>query len=118
LLQPNERRRGPEAIRHSEVPLGRAVVERAVDPSPDERFAAPSKIHAGLALDCPILAMHSDEADIVLDWKQVAHWSRTLGKHVTVQQFPGALHDLVLSRREIREEVFRQLFAWEARSMA
>jgi len=29
--------------------------------------------------------------------------------------FPGALHDLVLSRRGIRDEVFGQLFAWSAR---
>jgi alpha-beta hydrolase superfamily lysophospholipase len=58
--------------------------------------------------------MHSDEADIVLDWKQVSRWSRTLGSNVTVLSLPGGLHDLVLSRREIREEVFRQLFAWAA----
>jgi alpha-beta hydrolase superfamily lysophospholipase len=48
----------------------------------------------------------------------VARWSRTLGQAVTVLQFPGALHDLVLSRREIREEVFRQLFAWAERVAA
>ena len=29
-----------------------------------------------------------------------------------VLQFPGGLHDLVLSRSEVREEVFRQLFDW------
>ena len=57
--------------------------------------------------------MHSDEADIVLAWKSIARWSRTLGPDVTVQAFPGALHDLVLSRREIRDSVFGQLFAWE-----
>jgi len=34
---------------------------------------------------------------------------------VSVLSFPGALHDLVLSRREIRDEVFGQLFAWSAR---
>jgi len=62
--------------------------------------------------------MHSDEADIILDWKRVARWSRTLGEQVAVQQFPGGLHDLVLSRREIREEVFRQLFSWEAGTAA
>ena len=62
----------------------------------------------------PVLSMHSDEADIVLDWKQVARWSRTLGSNVTVLPFPGGLHDLVLSRAEIREEVFSQLFAWAA----
>jgi alpha-beta hydrolase superfamily lysophospholipase len=81
-------------------------------------FAAHAKVHAGLNLDAPVLSMHSDEADIVLDWKQVARWSRTLGKNVTVQQFPGGLHDLVLSRAEIRNSVFSQLFAWLARTEA
>ena len=32
--------------------------------------------------------------------------------------YDGALHDLVLSRREIRDEVFRQLFAWAERAAA
>jgi alpha-beta hydrolase superfamily lysophospholipase len=77
--------------------------------------AAHAGVHAGLQLQCPVLAMHSDEADIVLDWKQVARRSRTLGPNVAVLQFPGALHDLVLSRTEIREAVFSQLFAWAAR---
>jgi len=76
---------------------------------------AQAKVHAGLRLTCPVLAMHSDEADIVLEWRQIARWSRTLGTNVSVLQFPGGLHDLVLSRGEIREEVFRQLFAWAAR---
>jgi alpha-beta hydrolase superfamily lysophospholipase len=79
-------------------------------------FAAHARVRAGLKLDIPVLSMHSDEADIILDWKQIARWSRTLGANVTVRQFPGGLHDLVLSRAEIREEVFSQLFAWLARS--
>lgn len=79
-------------------------------------FAAHARVHAGLALACPVLAMHSDEGDIVLDWRSIARWSRTLGPDVTVLQFPGALHDLVLSRREVRDEVFTQLFAWAARA--
>jgi alpha-beta hydrolase superfamily lysophospholipase len=78
--------------------------------------AAHAKVHAGLDLRCPVLSMHSDEADIVLDWKQVARWSRTLGPDTAVLQFPGGLHDLVLSRREIRDAVFSQLFAWAART--
>jgi alpha-beta hydrolase superfamily lysophospholipase len=78
-------------------------------------FAAHAKVHAGLSLDCPVLSMYSDEADVVLDWKQVSRWSRTLGLDVTALQFPGGLHDLVLSRAEIRESVFQQLFAWTAR---
>ena len=81
-------------------------------------FAAHAKVHAGLALRIPVLSMHSDEADIVLDWKDIARWSRTLGNNVSVLSFPGGLHDLVLSRSEIREAVFNQLFAWAARSGA
>ena len=71
-----------------------------------------AKVHAGLRLEAPVLSMHSDEADVILDWRQIARWSRTLGPRVTVLQFPGGLHDLVLSRAEIRDEVFRQLFEW------
>jgi alpha-beta hydrolase superfamily lysophospholipase len=79
---------------------------------------AHAKVHRGLAIECPVLAMHSDEADIVLDWRHIARWSRGLGSDVTVLQFPGGQHDLVLSRREIREEVFRQVFSWAERVVA
>jgi alpha-beta hydrolase superfamily lysophospholipase len=77
---------------------------------------AHARVHAGLSIACPVLSMHSDESDIVLDWRHISRWSRTLGSNVVVQQFPGGLHDLVLSRREVRDEVFRQLFAWAART--
>ncbi len=76
---------------------------------------AHAEVHAGLALALPVLAMHSDEADIILDWRHIARWSRTLGQNVKVLAFPGAVHDLVLSRAEIRESVFSELFAWAAR---
>ena len=76
------------------------------------------KVHLGLALECPVLSMHSDQADVVLDWRHIARWSRTLGPNVTVLAFPGAWHDLVLSPGSIREEVFSQLFAWAERAVA
>jgi alpha-beta hydrolase superfamily lysophospholipase len=79
---------------------------------------AHAKVHRGLQIACPVLAMHSDEADIVLDWRDMAKWSRILGEQVSVMAFPGAVHDLVLSRPHIREEVFRQLFAWAERAIA
>jgi alpha-beta hydrolase superfamily lysophospholipase len=81
-------------------------------------FAAHAKVHEGLRLQIPVLSMHSDEADIVLDWKQIASWSRNLGPNVSVLAFPGGLHDLVLSRREIRDAAFSQLFAWAERAAA
>src|SRR5438105_1732656 len=76
------------------------------------------KVHRGLALECPVLSMHSDQADVVLDWRHIARWSRTLGPNVTVMAFPGAWHDLILSPGRIREEVFSQLFAWAERAVA
>ena len=78
-------------------------------------LAAQAKVHAGLSIHCPVLTMHSDEADIVLDWRHIAKWGRTLGPNATVLAFPGGLHDLVLSRREIRDAVFAGLFSWAAR---
>jgi len=79
-------------------------------------FAAQAKVHAGIGLEIPVLSMHSDEADVILDWRHIARWSRTLGSNVSVLSLPGAFRDLVLSRREIREEVFAQLFAWAGRN--
>jgi len=79
-------------------------------------LAAQAKVHAGLAIRCPVLTMHSDEADIVLDWRHLARWGRTLGGAATVLAFPGGLHDLVLSRQEIRDAVFGELFSWAART--
>jgi len=76
------------------------------------------KLHQGLALECPVLSMHSDRADMVLDWRHIARWSRSLGPNVTVLAFPGAWHDLVLSPGRTREEVFSQLFAWAERAVA
>jgi len=78
-------------------------------------LAGHHRVHAGLDIDCPVLTTHSDEADIVLDWRHIAKWGRTLGPRATVLQFPGGFHDLVLSPREVREAVFNALFAWAAR---
>ena len=76
---------------------------------------AHAKVHRGLSIACPVLSMHSDEADVVLNWKHIARHSRSLGPEVSVLAFPGGVHDLVLSAPALREEVFRQLFAWAAR---
>jgi alpha-beta hydrolase superfamily lysophospholipase len=70
------------------------------------------QVHRGLSIACPVLAMHSDAADTVLDARDIARWSPRLGANVTVQAFPGGLHDLVLSRSGIREDVFDALFVW------
>ena len=80
-------------------------------------FAAHAKVHAGLSLDCPVLSMYSDEADVVLDWKQVSRWSRTLGGDVTALQFPEGCTTWCSRARRSARSVFSQLFAWTAEKM-
>ena len=77
-----------------------------------------ARVHRGLGLEIPVLSMHSDESDIVLDWRHIAKWSPKIGPDVTVQQYPGGLHDLVLSKQPIRESVFSAVFAWLERKKA
>jgi hypothetical protein len=56
--------------------------------------------------------MHSDESDIVLDWRHIARWSRTLaaGSRCSLSRAAGTTS---CSRaRRSREEVFSLLFSW------
>lgn len=73
----------------------------------------------------PVLLMHSDStarhgdsaeryasADGVLDVKLIAKAGRRLGDNVTEVTVPGGLHDLVLSRPQVRQKVYDEIFAW------
>ena len=70
------------------------------------------RVQGKLEIRCPVLSMHSDESDIVLDWNHIARYSPRIGRIVEVAQFPGALHDLTLSRADVREKVFERMFGW------
>lgn len=84
-----------------------------------------AQLHAGLDVPCPSLVLSSarthwpsamDEevhrTDIVLDVEQIRKWASSLGHHVTSVAIEGALHDVVLSRREVRAEVYATLATW------
>lgn len=86
---------------------------------------AHARLHLGLAIAAPILCMHSARsergvawrdslagADTVLDVEDIKRWAPALGPKVTLCEISGGLHDLVLSRYEVREHVFGELFAW------
>ncbi|MDX1374614.1 MAG: alpha/beta hydrolase [Burkholderiales bacterium] len=73
---------------------------------------AQARLQEGLAIACPVLLMHSDEADVILDWRHMTRWGPGLGGDVTLVALPGGLHDLVLSRREVRDALFERLFSW------
>lgn len=80
-----------------------------------------SRVAAGLAIDCPVLLATStktdfrrtwDEAmlssDTVLDVDRIAERATRLGNLVVFARITDGLHDLVLSRADVRAAVFDQ----------
>jgi alpha-beta hydrolase superfamily lysophospholipase len=84
-----------------------------------------ARAHAGLDLSCPILMMTSNKTirtkawtdelyrgDAVLDPDALARWSTRLGSHVTCLRIEGGMHDLLLSKPEVRSRVYEELANW------
>jgi len=82
-------------------------------------------LHAGLDVPAPVLVLSSDQtrwtahlneaahtADLVLDVKQIRQWATAVGKHVTYVAIPGARHDVVLSRPDVRERAYGEIATW------
>lgn len=93
---------------------------RAIDKGHD-------KVQAGLDIPCPVLVLFSDksisdekwsagfqEADAVLNVDDIARYGLMLGKDVEEKAIPGGLHDLVLSRSDVRNTVYETIFKWLA----
>jgi alpha-beta hydrolase superfamily lysophospholipase len=83
------------------------------------------RLRAGLAIDAPILVACSTRTfrgrdwtddvritDAVLNVEHIARWAPGLGTRVTIARFDGGVHDLTLSGKEVRVEVFRELGRW------
>ena len=86
-----------------------------------------AKVHAGLDIRCPVLVLSSERShqgamesltenvrtsDIVLDVEQIRRWASSLGQHVTSLAITDAVHDVILSRPEVRTEVYARLRTW------
>ena len=79
----------------------------------------------GTQVKVPVLLLHSAEsvregdskdkysrADAVLDVELISRRGRKLGPDVTEVDFEDGLHDLVLSRREVRKKVYLTILSW------
>ncbi len=82
-------------------------------------------VQRGLSLTAPVLVMSSarsatprrwgpdvTSSDVVLDVDQIARHAPRLSSHVTIVRVPDALHDVTLSRPDVRERVFDELRRW------
>ncbi|NUS49586.1 MAG: alpha/beta hydrolase, partial [Nocardioidaceae bacterium] len=78
-----------------------------------------ARAHRGLAVPAPVLVLTSGASgrpkeyddtcastDIVLDVEQIRRWAHKLADHVTLVRVPGALHDVTMTRKEVRESAF------------
>ena len=83
------------------------------------------KVQKGLHIPCPILVMHSDQSvygdeftedfkqgDAVLDVNDIHQYAARLGDDVTIVTIEDGLHDLVLSRPDVRAETYATIFTW------
>ncbi|WP_436522890.1 alpha/beta hydrolase [Actinoplanes sp. HUAS TT8] len=83
------------------------------------------RLQAGLGIDAPVLVACSDRTyrgkawaddvhvtDSVLDVEHIVRWAPGLGPRVSIAQFNGGKHDLTLSGKEVRAEVFREVGRW------
>lgn len=88
-------------------------------------LAGHAQVAEGLEIPCPVLVMSSGrtmlgprwspemrESDVVLDVEQIRRRALDLGPLVTVARFAGAIHDVTLSARPVRAQVYSELRRW------
>ncbi|HEY5222273.1 MAG TPA: alpha/beta hydrolase [Microbacteriaceae bacterium] len=88
-------------------------------------LAGHARVAMGLAIEAPVFTMLSARStllphwtpamlrsDIVLKVDDTARSALKLGPTVTVARFDGAIHDIMLSERAVREDAYRQLTRW------
>lgn len=86
-------------------------------------YKAQKEVKSGLNIQVPILVLHSDKSsggrkwndlfmrsDIVLRVEPMKRYSLRLGNHVHLYEIKDALHDVFLSRSEVRDEAYKTLF--------
>ena len=84
-----------------------------------------ARLHRGLDVKVPVLVLSSDRSskpaemgedvhstDIVLDVRQIRRWSTAIGTHVTYVAVPGAKHDVILSRPDVRKLAYAEMERW------
>lgn len=83
------------------------------------------QLQGGLAIQCPVLVLHSDASregmswndnfftrDIVLNVNDMRKYSVGLGRNVTRTEIPNAIHDIMLSREDVRLNALQQMLEW------
>lgn len=88
-------------------------------------YKAQKELQKGLKIECPILVLHSDKSykgkewseiirtsDAVLDVEHIKKYADVIGDNVTKIEIKDGVHDLVLSKKEVREQVYIEIEKW------
>lgn len=92
---------------------------------------AHARLHQGLEVGVPVLMLRSDRSrldldtwhddaqatDIVLDVEHMKRWLPKLGSDVTDVPLPGAVHDVILSAKPVRERALAEIDMWLAKKI-
>jgi len=83
------------------------------------------QIHKGIKLSKPTLVMYSNNSvynknwtdemltgDAVLNVKDIEKYAKKIDGNVQIQSIEDGMHDLILSKKSVREEVYFKLFQW------
>lgn len=85
-------------------------------------YYSQKKLQSGLDITCPVLVLYSSKsvppgnyhesmhtADSVLNVADISRYADMIGKHVKKVEIKDGRHDLVLSNKEVRETVFKEM---------
>ncbi|WP_215231569.1 alpha/beta hydrolase [Dyadobacter linearis] len=88
------------------------------------------KLAQGLQINKPVLVLHAAKSidekkwsdamfsgDAILNVSEVARQAQNIVGQYSIQSVPGGMHDLVLSRKPVREEVYSTIFNWAKRAI-
>lgn len=88
-------------------------------------YKAQKELQNGLKVKCPVLVLHSDKSykgkdwnelirtsDAVLDVEHIKKYATVIGSRVTKVEIKDGVHDLVLSKKEVRETVYSEIENW------
>lgn len=89
------------------VLAGQAAVERHLHIRAPSLVLLSERTHVQIDWSAELM-----EADAVINVEETANRALRLGRRVAVFRYPGAIHDVFLSRRNVREEACRDVAAW------
>lgn len=93
-------------------------------------YNAQERLAQGITINKPVLVLHSAKSvdekkwsdvfftgDAVLNVEEIARLSQNIVGQYSIQAVQGGMHDLILSKQPVRDEVYSTIFNWAKRTV-